>query len=102
MARSSAARKSAEPIEIPLLNGIPVRARDQVEWVCRAVRGLRNERGEVIGIGRITAIVKALGLPDRGPGGSPSKQYLLVRSILNRARDQGLVQCEDLRWEAAS
>jgi hypothetical protein len=85
-----------------MLNGVPARARDQIDWVLAAVRGLKNERGEVIGIGRITAIVRALGLPDRGPSGSPSKQYLLVRGILNRAREQGLVRCEDLRWESAS
>jgi hypothetical protein len=86
--------------EIPLLNGVPARSQDEVEWVVRAVRSLKNERGEVIGVGRITAVVRSLGLPDRRPGGGPSKEYLLVRDALNRARTQGFLRCEDLRWEA--
>lgn len=101
MARSSAARKIIPEREIPLLNGVPARSQDEVEWVVRAVRGLKNEKGETIGIGRITAVVRSLGLPDRRPGGGPSKEYLLVRDALNRAKDRGLLKCEDLRWELA-
>lgn len=103
MGQNSAARRlPPAPVvrKIHLLNGLPARPSDDVEFVLRALSALKNEKGEVIGTGTTTAVVRSLGLADRMEGGSggPTSQYLRIRAALQHAKDRGLVECESRRW----
>ena len=103
MSKSSAARRTTATEterKIPLKNGLPAIPHDDIEFVCRALALLQNEKGEVIGVGSITDVVRSLGLPDRtlGSSGAPTSQYLRVRVALLRAKEEGRVECECGRW----
>jgi hypothetical protein len=91
------------PVEkrIPLRNGLPAFPGDDLEFVCRALSQLKNEKGEVVGSGTITDVVRSLGLKDRAMGGGPTTAYLRVRAALHRARDERRVECVARVWKVA-